>query len=527
MNVIVIDDLIHVVKGIVSGVDWDMLGVAQVFEAHNSVEARKIFEHNRIDIMVCDIEMPMGNGLQLLEWVRENSPRTECIFLTSHGEFEYAKAALKLGSFDYLLQPIKYEELETVIARAIEKVKKDTMADSYYEYGVYWKENQGNIREKFWRDVLSGVYKDDLKKIKAAAHGIGLDGEDRAYVVSLFTILRRDIVMKEWDDELLKYALSNILTEIMAVEFGDLTIVQMDSNHIVFVVDEDTGVGIEKLNEKCQYFIQAAMRDLKCSLACYIGESSEMTGLPDLMQRLYKVDRNNVASHSRVFLLGDGRDELSLDLEIKDLKRWETLLVQGNSEKVSEEVTLFLEQLMAGNSLNAAALFKFHHEFIQMYNRVVEARQIDTQRLYKEKSISELYMKSMSSVQDMLVFVKFLLSLRYDEEHFETYYQTSIDTIKTYIDENLEKELSRNELADRVYLNPDYLSRLFKKETGISLIEYITNQRISVSKELLVKTDMSVSIIASKVGYSNFSHFSQVFKKVTGLTPNEFRQKNR
>jgi two-component system response regulator YesN len=106
----------------------------------------------------------------------------------------------------------------------------------------------------------------------------------------------------------------------------------------------------------------------------------------------------------------------------------------------------------------------------------------------------------------------------------ESDYQSTIEKVKSYIRSNLDRELSRNEIADHVFLNPEYLSRLFRKETGQALIEYITQERIQTAIGYLVRTNMPVSIIASKVGHSNFSHFSKIFKKVTGMTPNEYRQ---
>ena len=86
--------------------------------------------------------------------------------------------------------------------------------------------------------------------------------------------------------------------------------------------------------------------------------------------------------------------------------------------------------------------------------------------------------------------------------------------------------MSRNEIAEKVYLNPEYLSRLFRKHTGITLSEFITSERIRIAKDYLTNTRMPVSIIATKTGYANFSHFSKMFKKSTGLSPNEFRQAN-
>ena len=80
-------------------------------------------------------------------------------------------------------------------------------------------------------------------------------------------------------------------------------------------------------------------------------------------------------------------------------------------------------------------------------------------------------------------------------------------------------------LADMVYLNPDYLARLFKKQTQTSIINYITTYRLEKAKELLHNPDIPVGTVALKVGYGNYSYFSKLFKDVVGCTPNEYRKK--
>ena len=95
-----------------------------------------------------------------------------------------------------------------------------------------------------------------------------------------------------------------------------------------------------------------------------------------------------------------------------------------------------------------------------------------------------------------------------------------------YIDENLSQNPSRAEIAEHVHLNEDYLTRIFKKKTGYSLKNYIMKEKINLAKELLGNTNISISLIALKAGFTNFSHFSYTFKKLEGITPNEYRAKH-
>lgn len=105
MNVLIVDDQPEVVESMVTGVNWKKIPVEQVFTAYSVKEAQSVFERERIDVLLCDIEMPPTNGFALLRWAQERFSGVVCIFLSAHAEFEYAQEAVKLGSFDYILQP--------------------------------------------------------------------------------------------------------------------------------------------------------------------------------------------------------------------------------------------------------------------------------------------------------------------------------------------------------------------------------------------------------------------------------------
>lgn len=123
MKVILVDDEIFVVNAIKRRVSWEKHGVDEVFTANSMKQAQEVFEKEEIDFMLCDIEMPHGNGLELYEWVKENRPKVPCVFITCHPDFEYIRQALRLGSEDYILKPINYMELDEVLTKLIERLR--------------------------------------------------------------------------------------------------------------------------------------------------------------------------------------------------------------------------------------------------------------------------------------------------------------------------------------------------------------------------------------------------------------------
>ncbi len=95
-----------------------------------------------------------------------------------------------------------------------------------------------------------------------------------------------------------------------------------------------------------------------------------------------------------------------------------------------------------------------------------------------------------------------------------------------YIKEHYTEMITVTEIAEYAALNPQYMMRLFKKEKGDSILEYVTGLRLELAKELLRKTELTNEQVADKVGYATSNYFIKLFKKNYGMTPREFRKGN-
>lgn len=119
-QVLMVDDEEPALLGLEEGVHWSELDVERVYKCHSKDTAIRMLRMYPVDILITDIEMPGGNGIELIRWVRENKKNLKAVFYTGYAEFSYAQEALRLGVEDYLLKPIPYDELEEII-RKIEK----------------------------------------------------------------------------------------------------------------------------------------------------------------------------------------------------------------------------------------------------------------------------------------------------------------------------------------------------------------------------------------------------------------------
>ncbi len=135
MNLLMVDDEVIAIQGILDSVDWDRMSFDRIFTANNYTQAINIVLQEKVDILLCDIEMPSGSGIDLVEWVKSYDENIVCVFLTCHGEFSFASSALKLHCFDYILKPVPTDDLEEVLLGAKGEVDKRKKDKNYQEYG--------------------------------------------------------------------------------------------------------------------------------------------------------------------------------------------------------------------------------------------------------------------------------------------------------------------------------------------------------------------------------------------------------
>jgi len=123
MKAIIIDDEAVALAAMQRRIQWEKYGIDEVFTAQSMRQAIRLMEENAMDLMLCDVEMPGGSGLELYEWVRTYCPDTECVFVSCHPEYEYVRKALTMGSMDYVLKPVDYEEMDRILQEAAERIR--------------------------------------------------------------------------------------------------------------------------------------------------------------------------------------------------------------------------------------------------------------------------------------------------------------------------------------------------------------------------------------------------------------------
>lgn len=533
-NLLIVDDEVYALQAMLEGVDWNAAGIDQVFGACDVEEARQVIRTHAIDILICDIEMPAETGLDLQSWVLKHDPGILTIFLTGHALFDYAQTAIKLNSFDYLLKPAPADQLLKVVTRALEKIRdgeQRTRTNEVYET-VYkrWKTHKPLLTERFWKDAVSqrsALTPQRLQKL-AELYGAEIDPEVR--------VLPIVISVEEWvrefnlrDEEVLEYALRNAAREILLGETPGEVFQDHSGLNIVLAYEQDDVIlAASEAEQRCQRYIQECGTYFYCRLSCYVGAPVAVTELQGMLNELMDMERRNIKELEEVFVYDErDRDQEDRFLPIPWFSELSILFETGKVEDLRERVDEIFDLLAAQDGLSPEMLRLYYHAMLHVVYPLLHQKNVSIRSLYPGEREPEeaVVTRSLPQLKQWtLDLIDRVIPVLYPDDQNP---MSIVDQLCIYIENHIGEELMREELAAFAGFNPAYLSRLFRKEKGMSLSEFILQRRVAMAKTLLSQSTVKVTDIAGKVGYYNYSHFTKMFKKCTGITPQEFRKQSR
>lgn len=148
MNILIVDDEVIAIEGIQANVDFSQYGIGQVYTATSVQKAKGVLQKQKIAIILCDIEMPGGTGLELLEWVRDNQPDIVSVILSCHDEFSFAQQAVSLSCMEYILKPATPDVLANVLGKVVSRVKQQTQDEKIKKLGEAYVQRMAGEKEE-------------------------------------------------------------------------------------------------------------------------------------------------------------------------------------------------------------------------------------------------------------------------------------------------------------------------------------------------------------------------------------------
>lgn len=499
-HLLLVDDEDLTVERLKSAISWEMLGVKKISTAYSMQQAQRIFLKERVDIMICDIEMPAGTGLELLQWVRSKNYSTINIFLTGHANFTYAKAALSLQTLEYILKPVSFDEVKRVVSRAVQQLNH-----THFE-----QEKKLNI---FFREIVNGEILPNRDSITHAVTSLNLHITPDFSLTPVLLENKDDFELHSksicWDT---RSAVQNILTDIIP----DLVLSPiLFSSYILLIFGSE--VNPDAILSACQNTLSALELSLSLPVIFCIGQKIPLQTLRTEVQSLLRYSREIVVE-AGIFLFSRTPEKKSLISHCSpaDFLLCANLLEQGNASGATAHIRDCFLRLP---EINRSVLHAFYEDYWKTICSLLERCNIRLSLLSgtSPEALTRSSAHLLTWVEQVNQKTAALFSSTVNAE-------STIEQARKYIDTHVYSAISRNHVAKNVHLSPEYLSRIFKKELGVSLIEYITHVKMEAAQGLLAHSDLSVGQISDRLGYGNFAYFSQLFRIHFGITPTEFRK---
>lgn len=513
IKVLIAEDENIIRKGIRTILERAFLDQLEFFEAEDGIEGMELYNEHLPSIVITDIKMPDCDGLKMIEGIKATSGAPpEFLVISGHSEFEYAKSAIRLGVLDYLLKPIDKEELIGTVKMLIErneakqKDNKKQLRDS-----VRLKEATKHLREQELCRLLGRNSKEEMEQIKSRLLAWDIYLNDDMYCV-----LVADYRGNE-KEALMRFSIENVCMETLDAISQRIQFFFDEGGRMVFLIPGEDALQLRMLAKKV---VQRCKENLEhyLNLQCFFGMGSPVCLCENIYQSYeggraalsYKIVDAGLSLMEYEKLLPGKPDQTDTDWRAV----YETLVNRG----VKSAFAMVMEGLIPSPGI--------------AYVKGLERRQEELKKSFAQYLPSAEHLPEMQpfecywsipewkrSMLEALAQMRQCL-LQYDQQAPPK--KASVE-ILAYIKEHATEELTLSLVAERFHYNPSYISALIKREFGKNFSKYITEVRMEQSKKLLRETHLSTGEVAANVGYKDASYFSQVFKKETGLTPQDYR----
>lgn len=316
MNILLVDDEQSAIQALLKEIDWAQFGFERILTANSAAKAREILGKEPVELLLCDIEMPVESGLELLEWIQREQISTECIFLTCYADFSYAQKALSLGSIDYCLKPIHREEIERSLWKAIGR-RRET--DSLMTESRAFQKNKAVLYGQFFTDFFSGYIVPEREAIQEALAERTLELNMDSLYLPIYIVPRVfDAAVRSEEKSRTVRRLHDFLKEgLQKTGYFFYDIKQSDHTLMVILeVKPEQESRVRKNAEQlCREFLIQAETLKGAVNYCYVGNPLKLTELPEQVEQLHTMDLRNSQQDEQLRFLCFYRSETDKQLE--------------------------------------------------------------------------------------------------------------------------------------------------------------------------------------------------------------------
>ncbi len=504
-SVIILDDEPLIVSGISKSIPWEAENCRLIASSGDGLKGKELIDKYKPDILISDIIMPGCSGLELAEHCRKNHYKTKIIILSAYSDFHYAQKAITYKVSEYIIKPIDFDKLLQSIRTVVQELdaeqrsmKAEPVAASHL--------TQPSVQ------MLFDIARHGDKALEQPGGGKRSISIQPGVVISV----QFYNVPFELGDNVLPLMQGPFITGLNDAGYS---LIRGSSDHqLLFLCDLTKGIDYETSRQRIVKKVGEVARGICQSrdMVCVVAVSSVYKD-PQSLHKAYKenqsiIEESYFEKRPAVLTSIHKRNESDHDaaLSIHDVLHQ---LSNSNEGKLRQDYLQLCDHLESLRNREYAK-HAFRELYWQATNMASQAGMIKKPDL-KQETMNENFFADQKKVLSYLLEICGFLASG----------ENIIGRLRILIDNNYhDPDFGLAQAAESLQLSGSYLSRLFKEKMNKNFTDYLMELRLERAKELLLHTDMKIEKIANKVGFVNHNYFGQVFKRVTGMTPRQYRQ---
>ncbi len=513
MNLIIVEDNKIVRNEIARQINKMDLDIDILDTFSDGKSALDFLLKNQVDVTISDIQMPIMDGIQFIKSIKENNIKTKVIFLSCYDDFEYVKLAFQYGAIDYILKPLVAAECKKSIQKAYEAYKNDISQQQFNR--EYLKPI---IEEQFFRNLLFGSNETDMNIIS--------DFLDMPQNIKNITVVNAKIKTAPQKND------SSHNVDIIKILKSKFDLLSNDSLYIYHITTHPDRLSIvfvsefnyDEITDIIMNFKNEIFYNYNISISFGISTSSEkISDLHLLYEQANQALNYTFFSNTNIIIQYNEIKMLDETIEFSDLfEETKQILKTADTENIYSLINKYIDDTKVF-SQDYIKLFSF--SLVQCIEIILSEYSISVENIAGSKIWQKL-----STIDTIVNLKTWLYNIMHAAINLITQNSPNsklelVLNIKQIIHKKYAEKITINSIANDLHYSAKYLSNIFNSVENKSISEYLTEYRMEIAKTKLKAPDARIYVVAESVGYKRKSHFYNIFKSYTGMTPSEYKNK--
>ncbi|NEW07716.1 response regulator transcription factor [Paenibacillus sp. SYP-B3998] len=528
-KILIIDDDFQVLEGMKKSIPWEAIDAQLVGEASDGAEGLEMVKRTHPDIVITDIYMPVMNGLEMIEKLREDQFPGELIILSGYADFQFARQALRLQVSDYLSKPVTIEELSSVLSKVIKELEiKEMKKVEQEEIRNKLMMVEPFVQKEWLKSVITGTF-DKSKASQSFQLSEQTQWLYRSHLVMgielMSTVRTANLSLIDWN--LFRFALANIIREILAEDWPESDFVELHSHHAAIMFHilpaterEEAKKTIRSIGKR---IADCVLTYLQLSIRLGLGqEKRDWQEISDSTEEAFLdlLQQTIIPAQGEQSVIPSGND-----VSMRPIKFYQQLaeaIVYAKEETAKQIVDAYIQQLQSVQTVNPPYLQYLCTELWTIFAYSLYSVGTVLDELFPDMVLQQeiVQIKTPEQLKQWLHRkIHLIASSRHWNENSK--HKEAVEFMIQYAHDHYAQEISLEDMSKQLYLSRNYLNQIFKKATGETFTNYLIRVRMKKAHALLAEGKYLIYEISEKVGYKNVPYFSSIFKKYNGINPSE------